>query len=97
MQADEAPQAKLDRVFGELAEYSIYHFQTEETMMHAIGLDSRHVKQHCEEHAEFLQDVTHMHAATMHADHAAASCLLTNLTNWLPCILPRMGIQTNRN
>lgn len=83
MQANEAPQAEVDRVFGELADYASYHFQAEETMMHAIGLDSRHVKQHCEEHARFLQDVTQMHAATTHADHASASRLLTYLTNWL--------------
>jgi hemerythrin len=83
MQANESTQAELDRVFGELSDYSRYHFQEEETMMHAIGLDSRHVKHHCEEHAKFLQDVTRMHAATGHADRQGGSRLLTYLTNWL--------------
>lgn len=83
MQANEGTQAELERVFVELADYSKYHFQEEETMMHAIGLDSRHVKHHCNEHAKFLQDVTRMHAATALAGREGASRLLTYLTNWL--------------
>jgi hemerythrin len=83
MKSDESTQAELDRVFGELADYSRYHFQEEETMMHAIGLDSQHIKHHCEEHARFLQDVTRMHTATGLAGREGASRLLTYLTNWL--------------
>lgn len=83
MQANESTQVELERVFGELADYSKYHFQEEETMMRAIGLDSRHVQHHCDEHAKFLQDVTRMHAATGLAGREGASRLLTYLTNWL--------------
>lgn len=83
MQANETTQAELDRVFGELADYARYHFQQEEAMMHAVDLDSRHVKHHCEEHAKFLQDVTRMHLATVRAGHEGARRLLTYLTNWL--------------
>lgn len=83
MKSNESTQAEVDRVFGELADYSRYHFQEEETMMHAIGLDSRHVKHHCDEHAKFLQDVTRIHSATGFAEREGARRLLSYLTNWL--------------
>ena len=83
MQADEPTQTGLDRVFDELTEYSSYHFREEEAMMHAISLDSRHVRHHCEEHAKFLQDVIRMHAVATRGNHEAANRLLTYLTNWL--------------
>jgi hemerythrin len=70
-------------VFEKLAGYAQFHFQEEEAMMRSFNLDGRHVKNHCEEHAGFLQDVTRMHAATAHADHEAVSRSLTYLANWL--------------
>jgi hemerythrin len=75
MKSNNSTQAELDRVFGELAVYSRYHFQEEETMMQAMGLDGRHVKHHCEDHAKFLQDVTRMHAAAVPAEHEGARSL----------------------
>lgn len=83
MHADGSTQAEQDQVFEELAAYSKYHFQEEEMMMHAIGLDGRHVKHHKEEHAKFLQDVTQMHKAAEYAEREGATRLLTFLTNWL--------------
>jgi hemerythrin len=78
-----APQEEVDRVFDELANYSKFHFDEEDAMMRACGLDSRHVTHHCAAHTKFLQDVTQMHAATDHTDHESARHLLTFLTNWL--------------
>jgi hemerythrin len=83
MQADGATQNEVDRVFEKLADYAQFHFQEEEAMMRSFNLDGRHVKNHCEEHAGFLQDVTHMHASTVNGDHEGANRLLTYLTNWL--------------
>lgn len=83
MQPNGATRDEVDRVFEELAAYSRFHFDEEEAMMRAVGLDSRHVKHHREDHAGFLQDVSRMHATTVNADHEGASRLLTYLTNWL--------------
>lgn len=83
MQAGATTPAELDRVFRELADYASHHFQEEEAMMLAVGLDSRHIKHHHEEHAKFLQDVVRMQAATVPGDQEGASRLLTYLTHWL--------------
>jgi hemerythrin len=83
MQPDGATQDEVDRVFAELANYSKFHFEEEEAMMRSLHLDERHIKNHCEEHAGFLQDVTRMHATTVNGDREGAGRLLTYLTNWL--------------
>jgi diguanylate cyclase (GGDEF)-like protein/hemerythrin-like metal-binding protein len=83
MQAAQPTRAELDEVFDKMVDYARYHFHEEEAMMQATGLDARHVKHHCSDHAHFLQNVARMHAATVDADHAGAGRLLTYLTNWL--------------
>lgn len=83
MQPEGASKEDVDRVFGELADYAQFHFAEEEAMMHASGLDSRHVKHHCDAHASFLEDVIHMHAAMEYVNRESASHLLTFMTNWL--------------
>lgn len=83
MQPQGASKEDVDRVFGELADYAKFHFGEEEALMHASGLDSRHIKHHRDAHARFLEDVTHMHGATEYANRESASHLLTFLTNWL--------------
>lgn len=76
-------RADLDRVLDELADYARYHFDDEEALMHASGLDERHIKHHSREHAEFLQDVTRLQAEAVRGRHQEASHLPTYLTNWL--------------
>ncbi|MEI6802184.1 MAG: GGDEF domain-containing protein [Burkholderiales bacterium] len=83
MQADASTRQEQDRVFGELAAYSKSHFQEEEAMMLARGVDGRHVKHHQEEHAKFLQAVIRMHDATEFGEREGATRLLAYLTNWL--------------
>ena len=76
-------RADLDLALDELADYARYHFEEEEALMHASGLDERHIKHHSHEHAEFLQDVTRMQVEAACSSHQEASRLLTYLTNWL--------------
>jgi diguanylate cyclase (GGDEF)-like protein/hemerythrin-like metal-binding protein len=83
MQPGGTTQDEVDRVFDELAAYAKFHFDEEEAMMLAGGLDSRHVKHHREAHTQFLEDVSQMHAGPKSANHELASTLLTFLTNWL--------------
>jgi len=72
----------LENVLNELAAYAQYHFQEEESLMHRVGLDSRHVEQHLHLHAKFLQEVTRMREnVSQHID--SVEPLLKFLIYWL--------------
>lgn len=55
-----ASDAELKNLFGQLADYAIYHFNEEERLMVEIGVDPRHVDAHKIQHREFLKQVTMM-------------------------------------
>jgi hemerythrin len=78
-----AVKYEVDTLFGELADYTKYHFREEEEMMHRVGLDGRHIVHHRGEHEQFLKDVTYMHASLDSDNRDSGSTLLTFLTNWL--------------
>jgi hemerythrin len=72
----------LENVLNDLAAYALYHFQEEEHLMLRVGLDSRHVEQHRQIHANFLQEVTTMRGnVAPHID--AVEPLLKFLVYWL--------------
>lgn len=81
--ADGASAADVETVFGQLADYAVYHFREEEGLMHAAGIDARHVGQHREAHASFLDEVTRMHDGLLDGNQDAARLLLRFLTHWL--------------
>lgn len=73
----------IEAVFAELAEYARYHFSEEESLMSAAGLDARHLEQHRQAHANFLDEVTQLHKGVTPANLDAAKSLLQFLTHWL--------------
>lgn len=73
----------FQRIFKELAEYSVYHFQDEEKLMSRMGVDQRHVDRHVDVHKRFLEDVTAMHAQIDIGNREATRQLLNFLTHWL--------------
>jgi hemerythrin len=81
-QLDSLASADIEALFEELAAYAQYHFREEEDMMLQVGLDSRHVTEHKHFHADFLIEVTRMHAAVVDRVEAAEG-LLKFLTYWL--------------
>ncbi|MBV5347274.1 bacteriohemerythrin [bacterium] len=83
MQSAAATRDEVDCVFKELTNYTCYHFKEEEALMHSCGLDSRHIKHHCGEHAKFLQNLTFMHLEVQRDDAVSGTNLLSFLTNWL--------------
>lgn len=83
MRAGPSNRAELDLALGEVTDYAQYHFQEEEAMMLASGLDIRHIKHHCTEHVKFLQDVTTMQAEAAYGNFEETRRLLSYLTNWL--------------
>lgn len=74
---------ELEAVFAELAEYAQYHFSEEESLMAAMGLDSRHIEQHTHAHKSFLNEVTLLHGGVSADNLDAAKPLLQFLTHWL--------------
>jgi hemerythrin-like metal-binding protein len=73
----------IDRVLGDLAQYTVYHFACEEALMQAAGLDARHVAAHCATHQRFVAQVTHWMQTREAAGQLSAAQLLDYLANWL--------------
>jgi len=73
----------IERVFQELTEYTVYHFQAEEKMMEDAHIDSRAYAGHIKAHTDFLSKVTEMHAGISAENITAAKHLLDFLTHWL--------------
>lgn len=82
LRQDEVPPREIEAIFAELADYARYHFSEEERLMSESRLDDRHIEQHRQAHANFLDDVTLLHEATTTRPDTAKS-LLQFLTHWL--------------
>lgn len=83
MRPQGASSAEIEVLFDELQRYTIYHFAEEEALMERSGVYSAHIAHHRHEHAQFLQDVTHMHTGMAGDNREAATALLDFLSNWL--------------
>ena len=75
-------EQELQALFGQLADYAIYHFNEEEGLMAQAGIDQRHVSAHKTQHSEFLKQVTTMWNNRTLADNPA-SMLHGFLSSWL--------------
>jgi diguanylate cyclase (GGDEF)-like protein/hemerythrin-like metal-binding protein len=75
--------AALARVYEQLAGYAKYHFEEEEKLMAAAGLDRRHVERHEREHADFCRSVEEMVGRAAGDDGIAARQLVAFLVHWL--------------
>lgn len=81
-QAEQPAPGDIDAVLQELGDYSHYHFEHEEGMMVAQGLDPRHITMHQRVHREFLSEVAQLQHSIQHQQEAAPG-LLKFLTHWL--------------
>lgn len=82
-EADAATSGDVEHVFAEMADYAKYHFTEEESLMVGAGIDPRHLSPHRQRHADFLREVTRMHAEVSPTDPATARPLLKFLLHWL--------------
>lgn len=73
----------IEKVFGELAAYTKYHFTEEESLMDKAGVDRRHGEHHRQEHVKFFEEVALMHAAISRENPDTAKPLLKFLIYWL--------------
>jgi len=70
-------------LLDQLAEYAVMHFQSEETLMEAGGIDREYLAHHRQNHAAFVDEVSQMIHATQTAGEVSGSQLLRFLTSWL--------------
>lgn len=73
----------IEKVVKELTAYAQYHFQEEEALMTASGVDPRHRVRHIETHQSFLHELNAMHSSIHQDDTDSAKQLLDFLTHWL--------------
>jgi hemerythrin-like metal-binding protein len=73
----------IDATLTTLAEYTVYHFQCEEDLMDAAGVDQEHAQRHRETHRQFVQQVTDWMAQRHSAGQISLPQLLDYLANWL--------------
>ncbi|HEY5674112.1 MAG TPA: bacteriohemerythrin [Malonomonas sp.] len=73
----------IEKIYAELVSYTQYHFQEEEKLMAASGVDERHINLHQQDHQGFLQEVTQMRAAITTVNAKTGQALLEFLMNWL--------------
>jgi hemerythrin-like metal-binding protein len=82
-QLDMGDAQRIDQSLAELAQYTVYHFSCEETLMEAAGLDPVHKDRHHAAHQKFIAQVQDW-LKTRHADgQLSVQQLLDYLANWL--------------
>jgi hypothetical protein len=76
--------AELDRIFDELANYTVYHFATEEGIWRRHLANELTEAKHREVHANFIREVTELRAAlSTRAAREVAEDALAFLARWL--------------
>jgi hemerythrin len=73
----------VDRLYNQLANYALYHFDEEEKLMSEVKLDALHLNRHMEIHKGFLDDVTFIYSSVSMDNLAQARALLKFLIHWL--------------
>ncbi len=73
----------IDSLFDALMDYATQHFATEEGLMQAHALDSRHVSHHLQSHQNFVQQVQAMASAYLSGGDVSGRRLLSFTANWL--------------
>jgi len=73
---------EMEDIFAELVSYTQYHFSEEEDLMESVNVDLRHVDDHKNEHASFLQSVLHLYGESK-LGRDTGKPLFEFLMNWL--------------
>jgi len=80
---DHVSKRGIEDLLNELADYAKYHFKSEEEIMRNKKIDQRHLSQHCQNHQQFINDVSMMSSQLSNGGQESASSLLEFLTYWL--------------
>ncbi|WP_300672685.1 GGDEF domain-containing protein [Desulfoluna sp.] len=73
----------VNRLYNQLSDYAIYHFQEEEKFMSRARIDARHMKRHIEEHHGFLDEVTSINSDISIGNLEQNHIFLKFLIHWL--------------
>ena len=76
-------EAQLQDLFGQLVSYAQFHFEEEEALMRATGIDPRHIDHHVDSHQRFLNDVAALHSAGGGTVARTGASVLDYLVHWL--------------
>ena len=80
---DSARPESIDRTLRELADYTVYHFASEERFMDLHHLAPEFCNRHRATHAKFVAQVTEWIDERKHEQHLEPRRLLDYLANWL--------------
>ena len=81
--SDQASRGEIDALLTNLADYTVYHFSSEERIMEQAGVDSRHADAHRETHRRFVQQVVDWMEMRRNDQDVPLRQLLYALSNWL--------------
>lgn len=73
----------VDRLYNQLADYAIYHFQEEEKLMSEVKVDALLLNHQIEMHKGFMDEVTSIYASISPDKLDQASTFLKFLIHWL--------------
>jgi hemerythrin len=73
----------VGRLYNQLADYAVYHFQEEEKLMSEVKVAASHLKHHIDVHKGFLDDVTSIYSSISMDNLDQASTFLNFLIHWL--------------
>ena len=74
----------LEQAFTALADYALYHFQTEEAIWQEWLGDESWVSAHAQSHADFIDEVAHLkNQQGSHSPQEIAEKIVSFLTGWL--------------
>ncbi len=73
----------VNRLYNQLADYAIYHFQEEEKLMSEVEMDALHVNRHIDVHNGFLDDATSIYSSISVDNLDQARAFLKFLIHWL--------------
>ena len=77
------PQSVLDDVLQRLGTYVIFHFGTEEALMAGLPHNEEHARQHCHEHAGFIEKLAGLRAQGADNGRQTMEALIDYLNEWL--------------
>ena len=89
-------EEKIEDVFQELYDYTVYHFQEEERLMKKAGIAAQFLSVHIKVHQDFLQKIKEMHKQVSIKDPATLTHLLDFLIHWLAYHILGMDQNTAR-
>lgn len=81
--ADSGSPEKIDATIGALADYTVYHFRTEETIMATDRVAPEHALRHADTHQRFVAQVVEWIERRRRGEPVNLGQLLDFLANWL--------------